>query len=425
MINRFGDAGVQLLRTSCFVRGCFIGTDFTGTIAQGNGVGIDIAGSHFVTGAANTIGGTTTAAHNVISGNLGDGVHIEGGDSIGHVIQGNLIGTDITGTADLGNGAAGVRLLLGPSGNLIGGTDSGAGNVISGNGGDGVVIESAFLPRVPALIQNNKVQGNRIGTDATGTAALGNGGNGVTLQELARGNLVGGTSPGARNIISGNRLNGVEITRRGHDRQRGPGQLSRHRRDRHARPRQYSRRRPHCRWSEPELRGRYCRRHPQRHLRQRCRGRLHQGRRHGTEYSPGELHWHRQNRHPRPAKRLERRKRQRQIRQHRGRHSSRIPKRDLRQHGIRNLVFQRISGEQRAGKLHRHGPVRQGASGQWAWRRDCQYAGLSQRDRRVDPQRPQRDHRKPWPRSGTEVRQCQSAGQLHRHGRHRDHRAGQ
>ena len=103
VINRFNDAGVSLLRTSCIVRGCFIGTDFTGTLAQGNGVGIDIAGSHFVTGAANTIGGTTTA-RNVISGNLGTCPH-RGGDSIGHVIRKLAIGTDITGTADLESNA--------------------------------------------------------------------------------------------------------------------------------------------------------------------------------------------------------------------------------------------------------------------------------------------------------------------------------
>jgi CSLREA domain-containing protein len=210
VINRFDDAGIRLLRTSVTVRGCFIGTDATGTIAQGNGTGIDIGGNHFVTGAGSVIGSATPGWRNVISGNLGHGVDIGGGETTGAVIQGNFIGTDATGSADLGNGGNGVNI-WGPSGNLIGGTIAGAGNVISGNAGSGVLVEGMFSPGVVRLTTNNSIQGNLIGTNADGSAALGNGGHGVAVLDLTGGNLIGGAAAGAGNVISGNLGDGVRL----------------------------------------------------------------------------------------------------------------------------------------------------------------------------------------------------------------------
>ena len=119
------------------VQGNFIGTDVTGTAALGNsGFGV-----MFNQGSGNTIGGTAAGAGNVISGNVSGGLDITGAPASGNLVQGNLIGTDVTGTAALGNGGEGIEIDV-PS-NTIGGTAAGAGNVISANTGNGVLIFNA------------------------------------------------------------------------------------------------------------------------------------------------------------------------------------------------------------------------------------------------------------------------------------------
>ncbi|MFQ5649312.1 MAG: FlgD immunoglobulin-like domain containing protein [bacterium] len=175
-----------------FVQGNFIGTDVTGTADLGNSGGVSINGSN------NTIGGTTTGALNVISGNDGTGIGIFN-NSTGNIVQGNFIGTDVTGTSALGNGGFGVQIEQGASNNIVGGTTAEAGNVISGNS-RGVHIFGTNST-------GNQVLGNNIGTDITGTVAIGNG-IGVSLEETQN-NIIGGTTAGARNIISGNTETGV------------------------------------------------------------------------------------------------------------------------------------------------------------------------------------------------------------------------
>ena len=150
----------------------------------------------------NTVGGTAQEAGNVISGNLGAGVVLLAADD--NFVQGNLIGTNSSGTADVGNTLDGVILLDGASGNTVGGTASGAGNVISGNDDDGVGITEF-------LTSGNLVQGNLIGTDITGAVVMPNGGGGVSLRDGAISNVIGGTAPGAGNVISGNLGEGVRI----------------------------------------------------------------------------------------------------------------------------------------------------------------------------------------------------------------------
>ena len=114
--------------------GNFIGTDATGSADLGNGrYGVNVSGA-----AGNTIGGTAGGARNVISGNDAEGVRIQGVGATGNLVAGNSIGTDATGTADLGNAVDGV--FLASAGNTVGGTAAGAGNVISGNDGNGVVL---------------------------------------------------------------------------------------------------------------------------------------------------------------------------------------------------------------------------------------------------------------------------------------------
>ena len=199
VIDGFASAGIEIEANSVTVVGNEIGTDPSGTMAAGNGSGVEILG------AGNTIGGTTTADRNVISANTNDGILIAGSGATGNVILGNDVGTDLTGTVSLGNLSSGV-VVTGAPGNTIGGTAPGAGNVISGNGttegqGAGVLINGAAAV-------GNVVQGNFIGTDSSGTSALANQGFGVAIV-AASGNTLGGTAAGDGNVISGNAFSGV------------------------------------------------------------------------------------------------------------------------------------------------------------------------------------------------------------------------
>src|SRR5262249_12982761 len=90
-INRF-QCGIEILSGNNQVVGNYIGTDFTGTIAVGNVTGVEILGG----ASHNTVGGTTTGARNVISGNA-NGVAIQDAGTKANLVQGNYIGTDVTG----------------------------------------------------------------------------------------------------------------------------------------------------------------------------------------------------------------------------------------------------------------------------------------------------------------------------------------
>ena len=117
-------------------------------------------------------------------------------------LQGNFIGTDVTGTLARGRGANSHGILVSSSGNLIGGTNSGDGNLISGGNDQGIYLLNA---------NNNVVQGNFIGVNWAGTTALSNLNNGIVISSGSN-NLVGGSVPAARNIISGNGASGVFFT---------------------------------------------------------------------------------------------------------------------------------------------------------------------------------------------------------------------
>ncbi len=178
----------------------------TGTLVQGNLIGLNAAGNAKVangtfgvnvdSAGSNTIGGATAGLRNVISGHSGStqaGVEIKTGSS-GNTVAGNYIGTDVTGTVAIAN-YNGVRVV--GSSNTIGGNAAAPGtppgNVISGNGNDGIFLNGC---------SSVTVAGNLVGTNAAGTAALRNTSNGVELGGGAQNNTIGGATAAARNVIT-------------------------------------------------------------------------------------------------------------------------------------------------------------------------------------------------------------------------------
>ena len=201
VINQFDGVGIELIGSgNDIVEGNFIGTNATGTATLGN----SDTGVLINSGSGNRIGGTTSAARNVVSGNVSQGVLVIG-PAMNNLVQGNFIGTNAAGTGGLGNLSDGVGMLSGANDVIncaVGGTAAGAGNIISANGGAGVQLIGVGT--------NNLVQGNLIGTDVTGTLDLGNDFSGVAITD-APGCTVGGAGGGAGNVISGNGLEGVSI----------------------------------------------------------------------------------------------------------------------------------------------------------------------------------------------------------------------
>lgn len=200
VINGFDGTGISLGGDNNHVEGCYIGTSANGSSMQGNGEqGVSINGN-----SNNTVGGTTAAARNVISGSSANGVLVLGPSS-GNLIQGNYIGTNATGTGGISNAGDGIEMVSGSntvSNCTIGGTTAGAGNVISGNNGSGIQFFGVGT--------GNLIQGNLIGMSATGTQAVGNALVGVVVTD-ATNTTIGGSVASARNLISGNGTEGVRI----------------------------------------------------------------------------------------------------------------------------------------------------------------------------------------------------------------------
>lgn len=191
--DRYG-VYLQINASNTVVAGNWIGVDETGTAALGNSIGV------CVEGASNRIGGVLVAERNVISGNVW-GLRIVGTNARRNAIEGNWVGLGGAGTA-VPNGY-GVQLIQGASSNRIGGSAAGARNVISGNTDYGISIaETNSL--------GNRVQGNYIGVDPSGTVGIGNGGIGLTVSR-APGTIIGGGGAGEGNLISANGLDGIAL----------------------------------------------------------------------------------------------------------------------------------------------------------------------------------------------------------------------
>jgi parallel beta-helix repeat protein len=197
VINNFPDCGVLLNGSNTFgntVSGCLLGVDATGTIAVTNGVcPVQISGG----AVSNLVGGTTAAARNVISGGFYQGLVIRDPGTRFNAVQGNYIGLNAAGTAALANTWEGIEIFSGAQSNLIGGCTAAAGNVISGNSLQGVLMSDPGT-------SGNTVAGNFIGLSPDGSAAISNGWSGVEISGGASANVVG-----PYNVISGNGNNGV------------------------------------------------------------------------------------------------------------------------------------------------------------------------------------------------------------------------
>ena len=153
------------------------GTSTSNSISN-NQIGTSSAGT---TTTPNTLDGielnsvsNTTISGNLISGNKQNGILLDTGTT-GTVIQSNTIGTNLAGTLPLANGQDGVQAVS-SSAITIGGSVQRAGNLLSGNQGNGINLEDAFIePNNTGVL----IAGNIIGLNAAGTSTLANGSNGI------------------------------------------------------------------------------------------------------------------------------------------------------------------------------------------------------------------------------------------------------
>jgi len=195
------DAGVILDGANLSGAGNGLEIQSTGNIVRGLQIvrfpesGVSINAHDNVIGGDRSLGAGPTGQGNVLSGNAGCGVNM--GQSTDNIVIGNLIGTDATGTQAFGNGSLGIFMNVDSARNRIGGLEPRDRNVVSGNALAGISMMMGST--------DNRILGNYIGTDVTGTRAVGNGMFGVSMELGAFGNLVQG------NLISGNHHFGIYI----------------------------------------------------------------------------------------------------------------------------------------------------------------------------------------------------------------------
>lgn len=183
-----------------------------GNAITGNRLGTDAAGTTNLSGGGYGVrigeADANTVTRNLISGWF-VGVRISGDEN---VLQGNLIGTDLAGTTAIPNGE-GV-FIAGGKRNQFGGTNPGDGNVVSGNDWFGIELAQEYVDD-PA--DGNVIQGNKIGVDVSGTVAMPNGealdgyDDGINIV-WGNDNAIGGTDPGAANVIAANAGDGIDIS---------------------------------------------------------------------------------------------------------------------------------------------------------------------------------------------------------------------
>lgn len=176
------------------IQGNLIGTDTSGTVAIANGAGIFISSA-----GSQMIGGSNPSDGNLISGNTNEGININASGA--HTIEGNLIGTTISGLVALPNNH-GVQITTSNSNNIID-------NVISANTNDGIRF---------GFSSSNTVQGNNIGVGSDGITPLPNNIGITDFQTLtSNNNLYGGLNAGEANIIAHNTNQGILINNANHE----------------------------------------------------------------------------------------------------------------------------------------------------------------------------------------------------------------
>ncbi len=187
------------------MNGVLIITGSSGNTVTGNFVGTNPAGTAAVANLLNGVivsgsSGNTVGPINLISGNGTNGVRLRSG-AADNVVKGNFIGVNAAVSGAVPN-VDGIQINDGATGNTVGGAAADR-NVISGNTDNGVLL-------VDATTQNNVVSGNFVGTNATASAPIANGGNGVDIQG-AVGTVIGGTAAGTKNILAFNGGRGVFV----------------------------------------------------------------------------------------------------------------------------------------------------------------------------------------------------------------------
>jgi len=216
VVNNAADDGIFIDADEVWVYGCRIGTDATGMTAVPNqGFGVQVFGGNGVRIGGATSGGPCTGDCNVISGatNFKANVLLDL-NATNAFVRGNFIGTNVMGTAPITpQDVQGVvdkghsDRIGGANGTTPGGACTGDCNLISGNNiNGGIVIDQAAVGSV--------VMGNFVGTDVTGTQSITNGlqeGYSEGILSYANGAMIGGTTPEARNVVSGNKGTGIQV----------------------------------------------------------------------------------------------------------------------------------------------------------------------------------------------------------------------
>jgi uncharacterized repeat protein (TIGR01451 family) len=201
------------------IAGNYIGTDPTGSTRVGNYAGIVIFGPD------NIVGGTSAADRNVVSGNNTHAVHLNGATSTGNVVIGNYLGTDASGTTAIANFASGVQISGGAANNTIGGTSPAEANIISGGTQTGVFVWNAGAGnaivgnRIGVNVSGSPLP-NLVGVSVTGTSNLAIGGSAAGAGNLIMYNTRAGVAVqdvSARVLIRGNSIDangvlGIDLT---------------------------------------------------------------------------------------------------------------------------------------------------------------------------------------------------------------------
>lgn len=188
LISGNADSGIEITGSYNVITGNLVGTDLSGTKSWGNGYnGIFVVG-----GANNRIGGPDPRYRNVFSGNVHNGITINGP---GHdnLAIGNYVGTDVRGAFALGNHMNGITLELGAVHNEL------RSNLVSGNGG-GIIVSDTGT-------NCNAILGNLVGTDGAGAAPIPNRIGIFAGFSQASFNRIGSLRPEERNLVSGNSAN--------------------------------------------------------------------------------------------------------------------------------------------------------------------------------------------------------------------------